>query len=163
MTAICSRCHRELTDPTSIKAGIGPICAAKLAAEQGHDENTEPYDVFLPNPQFTDQIVFQRGADGTIYTNVHHLIRHHSPTGFEFGYPGSGPSDLALNILENMLNARGHNGNRVKTWDENGAWDIAWSLHQDFKWEFLVDVPRQGAAIDYAVANAWLNNRLANL
>lgn len=28
-----------------------------------------------------------------------HAIRRHSPDGFEWGYVGSGPSDLALNIL----------------------------------------------------------------
>jgi len=31
-----------------------------------------------------------------------HRVRH-SPTGFEFGYGGSGPADLALSILWNFL------------------------------------------------------------
>lgn len=30
----CSRCHRELKDPASIKAGIGPTCAEKLDQEK---------------------------------------------------------------------------------------------------------------------------------
>jgi hypothetical protein len=30
----CSRCGNRLTDPASIRAGIGPDCAAALAAEQ---------------------------------------------------------------------------------------------------------------------------------
>jgi Family of unknown function (DUF6011) len=28
----CSRCHKPLTDPESIRRGLGPICAEKLAA-----------------------------------------------------------------------------------------------------------------------------------
>lgn len=31
----CSRCHRELTDPVSIKRGIGPDCAELNSAEYG--------------------------------------------------------------------------------------------------------------------------------
>ena len=34
-----------------------------------------------------------------IMVNVPHEITRKSPTGFEWGYGGSGPSDLALNIL----------------------------------------------------------------
>ena len=33
---------------------------------------------------------------------LRHQVRH-SPTGFEWGYLGSGPADLALNILWNFL------------------------------------------------------------
>ena len=33
---------------------------------------------------------------------LRHRVRH-SPTGFEFGYGGSGPADLALSILWNFL------------------------------------------------------------
>jgi hypothetical protein len=34
---------------------------------------------------------------------LRHLVRH-SPTGFEFGYAGSGPSDLARSIVGDLLN-----------------------------------------------------------
>ena len=50
-------------------------------------------------------------------------LRHrvyHSPTGFNFGYGGSGPADLALSIL----------------WDYFGAEPHA-SCYQDFKSEFV--------------------------
>lgn len=33
-----------------------------------------------------------------------HIV-HHSPTGFEFGYLGSGPADLALSILADYFDA----------------------------------------------------------
>lgn len=36
---------------------------------------------------------------GEIREPLRHRIVYHSPTGFEWGYAGSGPADLALNIL----------------------------------------------------------------
>lgn len=51
------------------------------------------------------------------------LLRHHiyhSPTGFCWGYGGSGPSDLAKSIL----------------WDYLGK-EPSSPLYQDFKWEFV--------------------------
>lgn len=45
---------------------------------------------------------------------------HHSPDGFEFGYGGSGPADLALNILALVVSPK-----------------EAWHLHQQFKWDFI--------------------------
>lgn len=35
-----------------------------------------------------------------VATNVPHNIVYHSPTGFEWGYGGSGPTELALNLAE---------------------------------------------------------------
>ncbi len=33
MSARCRRCHRALSNPAAVAAGIGPICAAKESAE----------------------------------------------------------------------------------------------------------------------------------
>lgn len=48
-----------------------------------------------------------------------HRVRH-SPTGFSWGYPGSGPADLARSIL----------------WDFIGA-EPTPGLYQDFKFQFV--------------------------
>jgi len=45
---------------------------------------------------------------------------YHSPTGFEFGYGGSGPADLARSIL----------------WDHLGK-EPSPALYQEFKWSFV--------------------------
>lgn len=47
---------------------------------------------------------------------------NHSPSGFEIGYGGSGPAQLALAILLMFTDDR-----------------TAVQLHQDFKWRFLAD------------------------
>lgn len=54
-------------------------------------------------------------------------VWNHSPTGFEAGYAGSGPAQLALAIL------------MMFTSD-----DVARKLHQPFKFQFLADPKYQG-------------------
>ena len=53
---------------------------------------------------------------------------NHSPCGFECGYGGSGPAQLALAILADHLA------------DDQQA--VA--LHQDFKWRVVAKLPRRG-------------------
>lgn len=64
-----------------------------------------------------------------------HVV-HHGPDGHEIGYGGSGPADLALSILADLLEER-------PTRDElyRGR-SIALSHHQGFKRRFLEDLPR---------------------
>jgi hypothetical protein len=60
--------------------------------------------------------------DGSILSPEESLkIVNHSPTGFEFGYQGSGPAQLALAILLDV------------TGDER----LAVKRHQNFKWQFV--------------------------
>lgn len=54
-------------------------------------------------------------------------LYNHSPTGFEWGYGGSGPAQLALAILADHL------GNDRKALD----------LYQRFKWKIIVALPRR--------------------
>jgi hypothetical protein len=60
--------------------------------------------------------------DGNLLSPAESLkVVNHSPTGFEFGYLGSGPSQLALAILLDV------------TGDER----LAVQHHQAFKWAFV--------------------------
>lgn len=51
---------------------------------------------------------------------------NHSPTGFEYGYGGSGPAQLALALLADAL----------------GDDERAVRLHQQFKWRYVATRPR---------------------
>jgi len=51
---------------------------------------------------------------------------NHSPTGFEWGYAGSGPAQLALAIVG----------------DHTGDDEQALNLYQRFKWAVVVELPR---------------------
>ena len=63
----------------------------------------------------------------------------HSPTGFEWGYTGSGPADLALNILYLYVN-----------------YPRALRLHQRFKDDFVARIPKEGGLILREQVMAWL-------
>jgi len=52
-------------------------------------------------------------------------LDNHSPTGLEWGYPGSGPAQLALALLADAL----HDSHR------------ALRLHQPFKWKVVALLP----------------------
>lgn len=63
----------------------------------------------------------------------------HSPTGFEWGYGGSGPADLALNVLGLFVPP-----------------PEAWRLHQRFKWAVIARIPREGGVIEPDAVRAWI-------
>lgn len=54
-------------------------------------------------------------------------LRHHSPTGFECGYDGSGPAQLALALLA----------------DWSGDDSFAMRHYQNFKFKIIAGVPRR--------------------
>ena len=56
---------------------------------------------------------------------------NHSPTGFEWGYGGSGPAQLALAILADHL----------------GDDEQAFNFHHRFKWKVIAELPGRGWTI----------------
>lgn len=100
--------------------------------------------------------------------NISQALVSHSPTGFEWGYSGSGPSDLALNILHLFLPPHAHTAD---CWDEEGllcnlnvkCYDgecsrEAWALHHEFKSRFIAALPKEGGTIRGDEIRAWLKN-----
>jgi Family of unknown function (DUF6166) len=67
-------------------------------------------------------------------------VWNHSPTGFEFGYGGSGPAQLALAILLDFLN------------DEPRAV----RLHQAFKFHFIGGIDHPGGVITGEEISTWI-------
>jgi hypothetical protein len=68
----------------------------------------------------------------------------HSPTGFEWGYGGSGPADLALNVLALFVDP-----------------PEAYRLHQRFKRDVVAKLPREGGVIRARDVRDWLLDRWA--
>jgi DNA-directed RNA polymerase subunit RPC12/RpoP len=156
----CTRCNRALKDPKSVERGMGPVCARKQAFDDAQKQDGIPEQINADLA--TDGIVFQRGTDGTALTNIPHLHRHHSPTGFEWGYGGSGPADLALNVVQVMLQRMGYKGPRLPMWDKSKCFELAWELHQEFKEEFIAPVDRYlGGSIPLDRIETWLRVRMA--
>jgi len=136
--AKCGRCGRALKDSTSIERGFGPVCWTKVQAEREHVSGMLAYD----GPYDGGDIILRRIA-GVATANVPHVIKRHSPTGYEWGYEGSGPAELALNILYAV------------TGDEA----VAARYYQEFKRQFIARVPQPGGVIKRAEILEWLRKQ----
>jgi len=119
---------------------MGPVCWAKEQAEHGIAAHTVHYD----GPYDGGDIVLKR-VNGIATANVPHVIKRHSPSGFEWGYEGSGPADLALAIL------------LAVTGDEK----LADRLYQQFKRDVIARVPRDGAVIKRVTIEEWIRKHSA--
>lgn len=85
---------------------------------------------------------------------------HHSPTGYSYGYGGSGPADLALSILDAALPDEEAT---ATIWNRKKVKATAWILHQQFRWEFVASWPRDGAQITVGEVRRWAAEKLVEL
>ena len=138
MSQRCGRCNRILRDAISKEKGFGPVCWTKII---GTRESQKGQGRLFKDPElsFSGDIILKRSENGSVLTNVSQQIELHSPNGFEWGYGGSGPAELALNILAMFTDRQ-----------------TAEELHQIFKWDFIVRVPYDGATIKGKEIRKWL-------
>ena len=87
-------------------------------------------------------------CDGQRPINPLEHIERHSPDGFEFGYHGSGPADLALSILTDVL---------------GGDKRQATIFYQKFKEQFVGKWRGDSFEIEESTIIAWLNLQWRNL
>jgi hypothetical protein len=117
-----------------------------------------------------------RTPEGTVSCSIPQRHIHHSPTGFELGSGGSGPADLALNILACAIGPPPDPGpepeeetdpeawerwaeaecQSITLWDGSRVHIDAWDLHEAFKRELVATLPREGGTIPGVVIEAWL-------
>lgn len=96
----------------------------------------------------------------------------HSPDGWNFGYAGSGPADLALNILNAFVPPRVLSEDELETDEEfvEGETDpvrcyqgvcsrFAARWHQDFKWEFIAPLQAPGGTLAAEMIKSWIESR----
>ena len=138
----CKKCHRELTDPRSIEREYGPECWDKLTDEEKQKEVEEK----MPEIEYDGGDIICRRERGKPVVNIPQKIKHHSPAGFEWGYGGSGPADLALNILALFIGKQ-----------------HAFDLHQQFKNEFIANMPRSGGIIIKEEILTWVEENLMHV
>ena len=141
--AYCQVCGRPLSDPASVAMGMGPICAGKqgrwvAGVKAGRHDSIG--DLYLDEPPLTQELVVQRmETPGRVATNVPHRHVHHSPSGFEYGYGGSGPADLALNLAAFVVGGvmPSADTKAVKLWDGTTCSYEAWAIHHDLKFGLI--------------------------
>jgi hypothetical protein len=81
-------------------------------------------------------------------------VSYHSPDGFEWGYGGSGPADLALAILTDWFE---EDPVKVQTYARTGEGDPSSAVifHQQFKDKFIIGLPRTTWRIAGGSIKAW--------
>lgn len=99
-----------------------------------------------------DARVYVQEIDSLGLVNHEEELRHypyHSPDGFEWGYRGSGPADLARCILIDYL--------QIPIPNPKNSGEILVPHYQDFKVHFIAVVDREdGFRIEGSAINTWL-------
>ncbi len=80
-----------------------------------------------------------KGDEPTENDCIPHTIVYHSPDGFEWGYGGSGPSELALNILALFV-----------------PLSEAWRLHQRFTSDVIAQIGTDGSTLEPPDVRLWI-------
>ena len=164
MFARCQICGRRLSDPVSIRMGIGPTCLARqrMKIRKTNKQEVAKGNDVLP-PKFHGFVMLEdlekvnpakvytaiRGEDENTITvsdekgtrPLKHIL-YHSPTGMEWGYGGSGPSDLARSILADFAGIK-----------------VADMFYQEFKWDFIAKQPEKGFQISGQEILNWLKRK----
>lgn len=96
------------------------------------------------------------GMVGNARSNLPERILHHSPSGVEWGYGGSGPADAALRTLALFIPVGCDGKPPVKLWKGKCS-ATAWLLHQEFKREWIATLPREGGVLRAADVRAWID------
>jgi len=147
---------------------MGPVCARKSGftgqktsrgMDEFHDARVET-DITL-----SDGLVLEReprpGEMDLVKTNVPHLVAHHNPSGFEFGYSGPAPADLALNIVhffaEQMDLSEADPSRPAFECYEGEVSPLAWDLHQAFKEDVIAQVDEEGARVGAWKIRKWID------
>jgi hypothetical protein len=76
---------------------------------------------------------------------------NHSPTGFEWGYGGSGPAQLAYAILRKFFTTK-HTPSEAKR--------LALLYYQDFKWEVVAKFEKSGFVLKNEDIEFWFRKHL---
>ena len=159
----------QLTNPKVFEAPfVCPGCGLLGWPQEGHEGKVcscEPHrtcdelapvrkklDHFLPVAYDVKEIHLRRemwrkedelgtsgGSDGEALVDIPQVYVYHSPDGFEWGYGGSGPSDLALNILALFVPP-----------------PEAWRLHHYYKDAVIARVPAEGCTIEPGSVREWV-------
>lgn len=155
--AQCAICGRRLTNPESRERGYGPVCAGRVGATRSAApaRDVATAELFADQPLEVAGLICVREADGRLRVNVPDKHVHHSPTGFEIAYSGSGPADLALNVLAALLPwNKADDG--VQLWDGSIVSRTAWDLHQGFKERFLASMASDGGSVPIQTIREWI-------
>jgi len=85
-------------------------------------------------------VILSRSTKGELNVNVP-IIYHYHGKGIEWGYLGSGPADLSMNILAHFVGCKAAKEKM---------------LYQDFKEDIIAKIPHEGGIITKSEIENWL-------
>ncbi len=149
---ICIKCHKPLSDPKSVERGMGPVCARRESAKAEMESGV----ILLQDPFLKEGLVCKR-IDGKLACNIPIEIHHHAE-GVEIGYSGSGPADLALNVL-NMIFPVEPGVETTPIFNGKVCSRMAWNLHQGFKWKYIAGMDENGGRVTIEDIYQWIEEQ----
>lgn len=154
----CVRCNRPLKDAGSIARGMGAVCSGK-ASRQDSGALLNDTPVLNGVGALADVgLVCRRLSDGRLACNVPHVVVWHSPSGFDCGYGGSGPAELALNVLHQLVPPVV--GQEFSGMGGVGVDCRAEDMHHQFMWDFIDKMPKDGGRVPIEDINQWIAGKL---
>lgn len=139
----CEKCGHEIKDLSTAEQFNGShkwyceVCPRPMMQEEmGTFKQSVIKLSRVPCPHIEgNTCAVAKFADGT------HVPHHeyHSPNGYEWGYGGSGPADLARSV--------------IFAWIKNPANPTM--CYQDYKWACIAKMPTEGGTVTKAAVQAW--------
>lgn len=111
-----------------------------------------------PAQRQTSVVVVTETDDGIASEPLRHHVRH-SPTGFEWGYGGSGPADLARCILLDYFDLHDQADERTLEYADPGEPTVS---YMDFKFEVVAGLDRGGFVITDHEIRRWIESKVAS-
>ena len=102
-----------------------------------------------------DGVTCWRAPDGTARSSIPQRHVHYAPMGFDWGFGGSGPADLALNVLALFL-PLAPDASGVALRDGSSVSEAAWALHQECKYDLIATLPRSGGHLPAETIRTWI-------
>jgi len=134
-----------------------------LATLTGNDLYYGYYWQVTDNPQEVGFWFYSNRQDCLYITNVPYLVLHHSPTGFSWGYMGSGPTDLGLNLGEYFSQKLGWTEPKVELWMGQTASALAYMARTEIR-DWLNSVLTTGREhLDYTEVEQTVKHFLAEV
>lgn len=126
-------------------------------------DEEEPLEIIDDAPNRLDVVCTRtppnRMTPGSVVkVSIPQYVVQHSPAGFEWGYSGAGPHDLALNILH-MHVPPGADGKPPVKLYRGWCSQVAWDLHGAFCAAFIAPMLDAGGVIRAADVAAWIAAR----
>jgi hypothetical protein len=104
-----------------------------------------------------DGVTCWRAPDGTALSSLPQRHVHYAPRGIDWGFGGSGPADLALNVLARFL-PLAPEVTGVALRDGSSVSEAAWVWHQECKYDLIAPLPRAGGHLPAATIRAWISS-----